>query len=185
MSSIYLSPSVQELNPYITGGNEQYYMNRIADAMIPRLQAGGVRIARNSPGDTLEEIVAQSNEADCDLHLALHSNAAPPTLPGALRGPDVYYYAYSDEGARAAKFFSDRLKAIYPQPDLVAVIPNTTLTELRRAEAPAILIELGYHDNREDSQWISDSTDDIALAMAQAVFGYLGIPLAGPDPSAL
>ena len=27
MPSIYLSPSTQEFNPYIIGGNEEYYMN--------------------------------------------------------------------------------------------------------------------------------------------------------------
>ena len=33
MPNIYLSPSTQEYNPYITGsGSEEYWMNRIADA---------------------------------------------------------------------------------------------------------------------------------------------------------
>ena len=29
MPSVYLSPSLQEYNPYIDGGNEEYYMNLI------------------------------------------------------------------------------------------------------------------------------------------------------------
>ena len=33
MPTIYLSPSTQEFNPYNGGGNEEYYMNLIADAM--------------------------------------------------------------------------------------------------------------------------------------------------------
>ena len=34
MPMIYLSPSTQEFNPYITGnGSEEYFMNRIADEM--------------------------------------------------------------------------------------------------------------------------------------------------------
>ena len=36
MPSVFLSPSTQEYNPYITGaGSEEYFMNRIADAMEP------------------------------------------------------------------------------------------------------------------------------------------------------
>lgn len=35
MPRIYLSPSTQEKNLYVTGGTEEYYMNRIADAMEP------------------------------------------------------------------------------------------------------------------------------------------------------
>ena len=27
MPTIYLSPSTQEFNPYVNGGNEEYYMN--------------------------------------------------------------------------------------------------------------------------------------------------------------
>ena len=67
-----------------------------------------------------------------DLHLALHSNASPENLSGMLMGPDVYYYAYSEAGEAAADIFADNLKAIYPNPNLVTVIPNTTLAELRR-----------------------------------------------------
>ena len=34
MPRIFLSPSTQEYNPYITGhGSEEYFMNLIADAM--------------------------------------------------------------------------------------------------------------------------------------------------------
>lgn len=38
MPKIYLSPSTQESNPYITGsGSEEYNMNRLADALEPYL----------------------------------------------------------------------------------------------------------------------------------------------------
>ena len=39
MPIIYLSPSTQEFNPYVTTGNEEYWMNRLADAMGPILTA--------------------------------------------------------------------------------------------------------------------------------------------------
>ncbi len=36
MPNLFLSPSVQEYNPYINGlGSEEYYMNLVADAMEP------------------------------------------------------------------------------------------------------------------------------------------------------
>ena len=38
MPNLFLSPSVQEFNPYVNGlGTEEYYMNLIADAMEPYL----------------------------------------------------------------------------------------------------------------------------------------------------
>ena len=42
MPIIYLSPSTQENNYYVTGGTEEYYMNRLADAMVPYLVSNGI-----------------------------------------------------------------------------------------------------------------------------------------------
>lgn len=77
MPKVYLSPSLQEYNPYAGGGNEEYYMNLIADAMEPYLTASGIQFARNSPDMTLSQAIAASNASGADLHLAIHSNAAP------------------------------------------------------------------------------------------------------------
>ena len=60
MPSVYLSPSLQDHHIYVSGaGNEEYYMNRIADAMAPLLREKGISFARNSPYDTLPQIIAR------------------------------------------------------------------------------------------------------------------------------
>ena len=97
MPSIYLSPSVQEYNEYITGGSEEYYMNLIADAMVPYLRASGITFTRNNPNDTLSQVIAQSNAGDYGLHLALHSNAAPENMAGMLQ---VLTYTTMRQAAR-------------------------------------------------------------------------------------
>ena len=75
MPSVYLSPSLQDHHTYVSGaGNEEYHMNRIADAMAPMLWKKGIFFARNNPYDTLPQIIARSNAESPDLHLALHSN---------------------------------------------------------------------------------------------------------------
>ena len=51
MPKIYLSPSTQEYNPYVTGaGSEEYFMNLLADAMEPILLLNGIQFSRNTPG---------------------------------------------------------------------------------------------------------------------------------------
>lgn len=183
MPSIYLSPSVQEYNEYAGGGNEEYYMNLIADAMIPYLRASGVSFTRNNPNDTLAQVIEQSNSGDYDLHLALHSNASPENMAGMLQGPDVYYYTYSTRGQQAANIIADNLKVIYPNPNLVTTIPTTSLAELRRVSAPAVLVEIAYHDNPDDAQWIRDNIDEIGRNLALSVTEYLGVPFAEPTVS--
>ena len=49
MPFLFLSPSTQEFNPYITEGNEELWMNRLADQMEPYLHASGVNTVRNDP----------------------------------------------------------------------------------------------------------------------------------------
>ena len=111
MPNLFLSPSVQEYNPYINGlGSEEYYMNLVADAMEPYLISCGISFTRNDPDDTLQQAIALSNAGNYDFHLALHSNAAPPALAGQLQGCDIYYYATSTQGARAAKIFAENLQ---------------------------------------------------------------------------
>ena len=102
MALVYLSPSTQEFNPYITGGNEEQYMNLIANAMEPYFRASGISFVRNRRDMTAAQIIQASNEGQYDLHLALHSNAAPESLSGTLQGSDVYYDPRSPRGQRAA-----------------------------------------------------------------------------------
>lgn len=87
MPNLFLSPSVQEYNPYINGlGSEEYYMNLVADAMEPYLISCGISFTRNDPDDTLQQAIALSNAGNYDFHLALHSNAAPPPSPDSFKG---------------------------------------------------------------------------------------------------
>ena len=67
MPKIYLSPSLQEYNPYVDGGNEEYYMNLIADAMEPYLTASGIEFDRNRPDMTLSQAIADSNSDNYDF----------------------------------------------------------------------------------------------------------------------
>lgn len=182
MPKIYLSPSLQEWNQYITGGTEEQYMNMIADAMVPYLRSNGIQYVRNNPSQTLAQAIAQSNAGNYDLHLAIHSNAAPEALAGKLRGTDVYYYANSAKSKRAADIIAANYKNIYPDPSLVKTVATTSLAELRRTKAPAVLIETAYHDNLQDAQWINDNIETIAQNLVYSLTQYFGIPYVQPMP---
>lgn len=182
MPIIYLSPSTQEFNPYNGGGNEEYYMNLIADAMIPYLNATGIEYTRNTPDMTAATSIVASNSGNYDLHLALHSNAAAGTNSGRIRGSEVYYYSGSVNGQRAAEIIANNLKLIYPNPDNVRTVPTTTLGEVRRTKAPSVLIEFAYHDNEEDANWIRNNINAIAENVVLSLADYFEIPFMMPQP---
>ena len=181
MASVFLSPSTQEYNIYVTGNNEEYYANLIADAMIPYLKASGISYGRNDPKGTVSTSIALSNQGNYDLHLAIHSNAAPANLSGLIRGSDVYYYRDSTKGKQAAEIFANNLKLISPNPSLVNAVPTTTLVELRRTRAVAVLVEVAYHDNVEDATWIINNIQNIARNLSLSVADYLGVPFVEPS----
>lgn len=153
MPTIYLSPSIQPYNKYLTEGDEQYWMNRIADDMVPMLEQNGIKVVRNTPNTSLGQAIRESNAGNYDLHLALHSNAGPSNL--------------------AAELIADELRKIYPDPDLVSTVATTRLAEITKTSAPAVLVEIAYHDNAEDEAWIRNNITVIAEALTRAVCAYL------------
>lgn len=179
MPNIYLSPSTQEFNPYAGGGNEELYMNLIADAMEPYLAASGIRFTRNTPDMTAASSIAASNQGNYDLHLALHSNAS---ATGTARGIEAYYYPTSARGRRFAEIAARNLQLIYPVPNGTRIVPTTSLGEVRRTRAPGVLMEIGYHDNPLDAQWIRENVNAIAENLVLSLTEYFGIPFNYPQP---
>ncbi len=183
MPIIYLSPSTQENNLYVNGGTEEEWMNRLADAMEPYLTASGIRYVRNTPDMTAASSIRASNAGNFDLHLALHSNAAPDGRYGEIRGILVYYYPGSAQGQRAANLVADGLKAIYPLPNRVRAEATTAIGEVRRVRAPSVFIELGYHDNTDDAVWIKNNLDAAARNIVLSLTEYFGLPFLEPRAS--
>jgi len=181
MPIIYLSPSTQEYNFYVNGGTEEEWMNRLADALVPYLSASGIRYTRNTPDMTAASSIRASNAGNYDLHLALHSNAAPEGQSGQLRGILVFYYPTSESGRLAAEIIADGLKQVYPLPNLVQTMPTTSIGEVTRVRAPAAFIELGYHDNVDDAAWITSHINEAARSIAISLTEYFGLPFLEPQ----
>lgn len=152
MPSIFLSPSTQEKNPYVIGGTEEQYMNLVADAMEPYLRASGIRFTRNNPEESVSPGLSGS---PMPASMICISRSIPMRrgrqTPDQVRGTDLYYYPGSAAGQRAADVLAENFRRIYPLPDRVRTLPTTSLAEVARTRAPAVLMEIAYHDNPEDA----------------------------------
>ena len=131
---------------------------------------------------TAASSIAASNRGNYDLHLALHSNAAPEGRYGEVRGVLVFYYPGSAKGRRAAEIMAENLKRIYPIPSLVRAEATTTIGEVRKVRAPSVFLELGYHDNPDDAAWVKSQLDLIAQNLVGSLCQYFGIPFLTPVP---
>ena len=181
MPIIYLSPSTQEWNEYVTGsGSEEYNMNLLADALEPYLLSNGIQFRRNRPEMTAASSIREANSGYYDFYLALHSNGAPEGRYGQERGIIDFYYPGSADGQRAAELIAQELREIYPLPNKVTTRATTTLGEVRQPRFPAVLVEIGYHDNYADATWVEGHMDAIAQQLARALTEYFGLPFIYP-----
>lgn len=156
-------------------------MNRIADAMEPYLRANTIRFTRNTPEMTAASSIAQAARGSYDFYLALHSNASGDgSSEGRVRGIIAFYYPTSTNGRRAANIFVENLKEIYPLPALVTARATTALGEVRQPRPPAVLLEIGYHDNSADALWIQENVQNIAENLSRSMTEYFALPFIYP-----
>lgn len=189
MPIIFLSPSTQEWNQYVTPPhNEEQVMNALAEEMEPYLRSSGIDFVRNDPIRNVAGAIADSNAGRFDVHLALHSNAAPEQFAGMLRGIDIYFAPASYDSELLATIIANNLQRIYPLSDHVLTRPTTSLGEVIRTRAVAVLAELGYHDNPQDEAWLHDNLKEIAKNLVLSLTDYFGIPFINatkPVPAAV
>ena len=54
------------------------------------------------------------------------------------------------------------------------------MSELNLVNAPAVLIETGYHDNKDDVTWIKENTYAIASNIVESLTQFFDIPFISP-----
>lgn len=166
----YISPSTQENNRTALGNTEENIMHKIADELVPMLKESGIEILRGAKSDSLAQMVRQSDLFNADIHVAIHSNAHD----GKSRGCEVYHYKGSKNGKNLAESIYKYMEPLTPTKDR-GVKENASFYELRETNAPAVLIEVDFHDNYEGAKWIDANIYNIAEAIAKGICEYFGI----------
>jgi len=173
MFKIYLSPSTQEKNiGYGKFGAEEERMNILCDKVQQILsQYNQFTIYRNNPNWKLSEVITDSNYYDIDLHLAIHSNANN----GKSRGCEVYCNKFDTESHVYANVFYKNLEGLTPTKDRGVKEgynfygQSKHMAELYKTLANAVLIEVAFHDNKDDAKWIIENTDLIAENIVDSI----------------
>lgn len=174
---IYISPSTQEHN-FGAGayGTEEQRMNEVADILVPRLIAHGFAVRRNNPAWTLQKVVADSNAWKPDAHVAIHSNA------GGGRGAEVWVFKKGFKAEKLARCIYGYLESITPVTDR-GVRENPSLYETKYTTAPAVIVEVSFHDNADDARWIAANEGAIAEAVLHGICDYFNVVYKKPAPS--
>ena len=152
------------------------------------LEAQGVSVAVTRTEDakpSLTERAAVSNAAGADCLVSLHSNAAGNGGWYDAQGLMIYTSAGPDYAPRnvLAMDIIDRMKEAGVLVRSTPIVYDMGLTVLVETDAPACLIEYGFHTNREDTALLKDSTyrDKLARATAHGICDWLGVEWKEPE----
>ncbi len=177
MATVYLSPSSQHFNTgYGSYGTEEQRMNLLANVIEYELIRNGVTADRNGPEMTLTEIVADANAKNPQIYVALQSQSAG----GELSGAEVFYYKADTNSNRLASDIFEHLSKITPSEDIglsdgSPVYGGLGFYELRKTNAPAVIVEIGFHDNPADAEFIINNIYEIGVEITKGILDYLGV----------
>jgi N-acetylmuramoyl-L-alanine amidase len=187
---IYLSPSKQNNNRYCVGKtNERDQMEALA-IEIKRILDNEYQcetvIATPSLGIDSNGRPKEAKNNNCDIYLALHSNATGKTPPCNASGAVAFYHPNSSESKVLAGNIVKQLNAICPVKsnryisvcngmDYFNGIGYGEVRNPMIAGLIPVLAEVDFHDNQSTAQWIIDKKIGIAKAYVKAIVNTFNI----------
>lgn len=171
------------------GTYEEHEFNLdMAKRLKTLLERCGVTVTLTRDRDvdvTLQKRVQIANAIkDLDLFFSIHSNAAGNNGWYSAKGYLVYTSQAGDTAKRniAAKKILARAKEAG-----ITIrgtgIAHSLLYVLRYTEAPAVLVEHGFHTNKEETELLKSSEyrQKLAEVDCKGICDYLGIPFVGSE----
>jgi N-acetylmuramoyl-L-alanine amidase len=155
---------------YVVGNiSEQESCRKIAAELKVVLDKCGFTTYAGMTGSMYTR-AAESNDKNVDLHMPIHTNACN----GMVSGLRIMVSKKGGEAEKIAKAIMDTLAPITPgTSDGISVMSN--LYEIKATKAICVYLEVGFHDNAEEAQWIIDHPKDIAVAIAKGLCNYYGV----------
>lgn len=157
----------------------------MAQRVKPLLEATGVDVvltktANNYP--SLTERANISNKAKPDCFVSIHTNAYGEGGWSSASGLEIYTSA-GPMTAQRNVLASDLVNAFHAAGVTLRSEPikHKMYTVLAKTDAPACLIEYGFHTNKTDTEYLKDSKyrDKLAEATAKGICDWLGVAWQG------
>lgn len=153
----------------------------MAQRIKPLLEAQGVGVVLTKTADnypSLTERANISNKAKPDCFVSIHTNAAGEGGWSSASGLEIYTSAgpmTAQRNVLASKLvnaFHAAGVSLRSEP-----IKHELYTVLAKTDAPAALIEYGFHTNKMDTEYLKDSKyrDKLAEATAKGICEFLGV----------
>ncbi len=153
----------------------------MAQRVKPLLEAKGVGVVLTKTADnypSLTERANISNKATPDCFVSIHTNAAGEGGWSSASGLEIYTSAGPMTAKRNA-LASELVNAFHAAGVTLRSEPikHEMYTVLAKTDAPACLIEYGFHTNKADVEYLKDTKyrDKLAEATAKGICEFLGV----------
>jgi len=175
--NLVIAYSQQRNNKCKLGDTEQDHMYTIAKSLhailsvdkrlnvylVPKQNTG-------TDSGNLKASIALSNKfikanGGKGYHIELHSDAG-----GYAKGCSALYV--SDKGKILATYLYNELASLTPTAD-VGVRKRTDLGALNQTLAVSAILEVSFHDEMKQAEWIHDEFNSIAVRLANGIYKYL------------
>lgn len=175
---IYISPSSQTENRYAVGNTtEAEQCRKIALALVDALERCGFEAKTNvSPSASMYDRVKESNAWGANAHIPVHTNA----YNGKVAGFRGFYYSTGSDGYKLVTAIKNAVAPITPGAS-DGLSANPKLYEIKSSNAPCAYLELGFHDNPTEAQYIIGHTADLAEAICKGICAHYGVTYVNPD----
>lgn len=178
---IYISPSSQTANAYAVGNtNEAAQCRKIALLLVDALIRCGFEAKTNvADGVDMYDRVRESNAWNADAHIPIHTNS----FNGKVAGFRGFYYQAGGEGYKLVDAIMDAVAPITPGTS-DGISSYQSLYEVRASTAPCAYLELGFHDNKEEAQYIIDHPAELAEAICKGICNHYKVKYVAPKVAA-
>jgi N-acetylmuramoyl-L-alanine amidase len=171
MYKVFISPSNQTGNTYAgIDMNEAENCSAIAGLLADCLSTCGISVLRPEFGDSMSRAVSLSNSFKPDLHICIHTNA----FNGRVSGTRIFTFAGSGKAYDCGKVIFDGLCRLIPD-GVNAMKQRPGLYELKNTVAPAVYVEVDFHDVPDRARWLVENRERIAHNLATSICSYFGV----------
>jgi len=178
MINLCISPSQQQHNKCFTGDAEQDHCFLIAESIKSRLDLDKrfnvYVIQKLNAGSDVENLLGAiklSNEwikqnGGNGYHLSIHTD-------GGYNGHGASGFYTSEVGKKFGLPIWNEMCALTPTADM-SFTQRPGLAELKDTIAVAFLLEVAFHDNVSEANWVHNSIDKIACAIIKGLYKTFG-----------
>lgn len=158
----------KDINLKIAKKIETYLKEKKISVFMTRVDEKGLA---NSKIEDMKARITMINEKNPVLAVSIHQNSYEQE---SIQGAQVFYYAHSKEGKKAAEVMQESLLSVDSENKRQAKA-NDTYYMLRRTEVPVIIVECGFLSNKKEAELLNSEEyqEKMAAAICDGVERYL------------